>query len=159
MRDACHPERERSLCAGYRPGGSAKREINIREEIMEEEKKATLTIRDDEGTGFIQIAGDVVSNIAGLAATEVDGVSRLSGNVPNELISKLGRKNLSKGIRVTYGTDTFTIDVAVVVKFGFNIVDVSKAVQEKVAQALYTMTGLKVSRVNVRVSGIDFSEK
>ena len=83
MRDACHPERARSLCAGYLPGGSAKREINVREESMEEEKKATLTIRDDEGTGFIQIAGDVVSNIAGLAATEVDGVSRLSGNVPN----------------------------------------------------------------------------
>ncbi len=126
---------------------------------MEEEKKATLTIRDDEGAGFIQIAGDVVSNIAGLAATEVDGVARLSGNVPNELIAKLGRKNLAKGIRVTYTDATFTIDVSVVVRFGFNIVDVSAAVQERVAQALYTMTGLTVSKVNVRVSGIDFSEK
>ncbi len=125
---------------------------------MEEEKKATLTIRGDEGTGFIQIAGDVVSNIAGLAATEVDGVSRLSGNVPNELIAKLGRNNLAKGIRVTYADRTFTIDVSVVVKFGFNIVDVSTAVQERVSQALYTMTGLTVSKVNVRVSGIDFSE-
>ena len=126
---------------------------------MEEEKKATLTIRDDEGTGFIQIAGDVVSNIAGLAATEVDGVSRLSGNVPNELISKLGKKNLSKGIRVTYQNRTFTVDVSVVVKFGFNIVEVSKSVQEKVKQALLTMTGLSVSKVNVRVSGIDFSDR
>ena len=126
---------------------------------MEEEKKATLTIRDDEGIGFIQIADDVVSNIAGLAATEADGVARLSGNVPNELIAKLGRKNLAKGIRVTYTDATFTIDVSVVVRFGFNIVDVSAAVQERVAQALYTMTGLTVSKVNVRVSGIDFSEK
>jgi uncharacterized alkaline shock family protein YloU len=59
---------------------------------------------------------------------------------------------------VTYADRTFTIDVSVVVKFGFNIVDVSTAVQERVSQALYTMTGLTVSKVNVRVSGIDFSE-
>ena len=126
---------------------------------MEEEKKVVLTIKDDEGLGFIQIADDVVSNIAGLAVTEVDGVSKLTGNIPNELIAKLGKKNLSKGIRVTYAENTFTVDVSVVVKFGFNIVDVSKAVQDKVKQALFTMTGLKVSKVNVRVSGIDFSEK
>ncbi len=126
---------------------------------MEEEKKATLTIRDDEGIGFIQIADDVVSNIAGLAATEADGVARLSGNVPNELIAKLGKKSLSKGIRVTYADNTFTVDVSVIVKFGFNIVEVSRAVQEKVIQALLTMTGLTVSKVNVRVAGVDFSEK
>ena len=126
---------------------------------MEEEKKATLTIRDDEGIGFIQIADDVVSNIAGLAATEADGVARLSGNVPNELIAKLGKKSLSKGIRVTYADNTFTVDVSVIVKFGFNIVEVSRSVQEKVIQALLTMTGLTVSKVNVRVAGVDFSEK
>ena len=126
---------------------------------MEEEKKATLTIRDDEGIGFIQIADDVVSNIAGLAATEADGVARLSGNVPNELIAKLGKTSLSKGIRVTYADNTFTVDVSVIVKFGFNIVEVSRAVQEKVIQALLTMTGLTVSKVNVRVAGVDFSEK
>ena len=126
---------------------------------MEEEKKATLTIRDDEGIGFIQIADDVVSNIAGLAATEADGVARLSGNVPNELIAKLGKKSLSKGIRVTYADNTFTVDVSVIVKFGFNIVEVSRAVQEKEIQALLTMTGLTVSKVNVRVAGVDFSEK
>ena len=126
---------------------------------MEEEKKATLTLQDDEGIGLIRIADDVVSNIAGLAVTEVDGVSKLTGNIPNELISKLGKKNLSKGIRVVYADNTFTVDVSVVVKFGFNIVEVSKAIQEKVKQALLTMTGLTASKINVRVSGIDFSDK
>ena len=124
---------------------------------MEEEKKVALTSRDDEGIGFIRIADDVVSNIAGLAVTEVDGVARLTGNIPNELVAKLGKKNLSKGVRVTYADRTFTVDVSVVVKFGFNIVEVSQAIQEKVKQALFTMTGLTVSKVNVRVSGIDFS--
>ncbi len=125
---------------------------------MEEEKKSNLTLQDDDGIGFIRIADDVVSNIAGLAVTEVDGVARLAGNIPNELISKLGKKNLSKGIRVVYAEDHFTVDVSVVVKFGYNIVEVSKAIQDKVKQALYTMTGLTASKVNVRVSGIDFSE-
>jgi uncharacterized alkaline shock family protein YloU len=136
------------------------RNVRLKKEtVMEEEKKVTLTIQDEEGSGFIRIADDVVSNIAGLAVTEVDGVSRLTGNIPNELISKLGKKNLSKGIRVTYQNRTFTVDVSVVVKFGFNIVEVSKSVQEKVKQALLTMTGLSVSKVNVRVSGIDFSDR
>lgn len=125
---------------------------------MEEEKKSNLTLQDDDGIGFIRIADDVVSNIAGLAVTEVDGVARLAGNIPNELISKLGKKNLSKGIRVVYAEDHFTVDVSVVVKFGYNIVEVSKAIQDKVKQALHTMTGLTASKVNVRVSGIDFSE-
>ncbi len=135
------------------------RELYDREDNMEEEKKATLTIQDDDGIGFIRIADDVVSDIAGLAATEVDGVARLSGNVSDELVSKLGIKNLSKGIRVEYSENTFTVEVMVVVKFGFNIVEVSRAVQERVRQALLTMTGLSVSKVNVRVAGIDFSEK
>ena len=82
------------------------RELYDREDNMEEEKKATLTIQDDDGIGFIRIADDVVSDIAGLAATEVDGVARLSGNVSDELVSKLGIKNLSKGIRVEYSENT-----------------------------------------------------
>ena len=60
---------------------------------------------------------------------------------------------------MTYADNTFTVDVSVIVKFGFNIVEVSRAVQEKVIQALLTMTGLTVSKVNVRVAGVDFSEK
>ncbi len=126
---------------------------------MEEEKRSTLTITDEDGNGFIQVSDDVVSNIAGLAVTEVEGVAYLTGNIPNDLIAKLGKKNLSKGIRVNYSDKSFQIDVSVVVKFGFNIVQVSQAIQEKVKQALQTMTGLTPSEVNVKVSGIDFSEK
>ena len=116
------------------------RELYDREDNMEEEKKATLTIQDDDGIGFIRIADDVVSDIAGLAATEVDGVARLSGNVSDELLTKLGIKNLSKGIRVEYSENTFTVEVMVVVKFGFNIVEVSSAIQEKVIKSQMSKT-------------------
>lgn len=126
---------------------------------MEESKKATLTLTNEDGDGFIRISDDVVSNIAGLAATEVDGVSRLTGNVPGDRMAKRGKKGISKGINVVYEDNHIRIDVSIVVKFGFNIVDVSGAVQEKVKQALQTMTGLTPAVVNVRVSGIDFMEK
>ena len=124
---------------------------------MEEEKKEPLTIPTEGGEGFIQIADDVVTSIAGLAVAEVDGVARLTGNMPGEIVTKLGMKKLSKGIRFSYEQDSFRIDVSVIVKFGFNIVEVSSAIQEKVKQALQTMTGLTPSVVNVRVAGVDFS--
>ena len=124
---------------------------------MEEGKKETLTIQDEGGNGFIRISDDVVADIAALAVTEVDGVAHLSGGVSDEMISKISRKKLSKGIRVIFDEEGFRVDVSAVVKFGYNIVEVSTSIQEKVKQALQTMTGLMPAVVNVRVSGVDFS--
>lgn len=123
-------------------------------------KDTEFTVNDETETGIIQIADDVVSSIVGLACTEVDGVSKLTGGITRDIISKLGKNNLSNGIKVVYQEDNSVIvDVSVEVKFGFNIVEVSKAIQEKVKQSLLTMTGLRCDTVNVRVSSIDFSEK
>ena len=123
-------------------------------------KEAEYALNEETDTGIIQIADDVVSSIVGLACTEVDGVSKLTGGITRDIISKLGKNNLSNGIKVVYQEDNSVIvDVSVEVKFGFNIVDVSKAIQEKVKQSLLTMTALKCDTVNVRVSSIDFSEK
>jgi uncharacterized alkaline shock family protein YloU len=108
-----------------------------------------------ESGGVIQIANDVVSNIAGLAVMEVEGVSKLTGNITKELITKLGRKSLSKGIRLDFSGNELKVDVSIEVKFGYNIVNVSKNVQDRVRSNINTMTGLKVNMVNVRVSGID----
>ena len=124
---------------------------------MEEGKKETLTIQDEGGNGFIRISDDVVADIAALAVTEVDGVAHLTGGVSDEVVSKISRKKLSKGIRVIFDEEGFRVDVSAVVKFGYNIVEVSTSIQEKVKQALQTMTGLMPAVVNVRVSGVDFS--
>ena len=136
-------------------GGPRTVEENIMAETSKENK---VVLNNDENKGIIQIADDVVSSIVGLAVTEVDGVSKLTGDITREIISRLGKNNLSKGIKVTYEEDSVSVDVSVCVKFGYNIVDVSKAVQEKVKQSLLTMTGLKCSVVNVKVSSIDFAE-
>jgi uncharacterized alkaline shock family protein YloU len=131
----------------------------VEEDIMAETSKENkVVLNNDENKGIIQIADDVVSSIVGLAVTEVDGVSKLTGDITREIISRLGKNNLSKGIKVTYEEDSVSVDVSVCVKFGYNIVDVSKAVQEKVKQSLLTMTGLKCAVVNVKVSSIDFAE-
>lgn len=126
--------------------------------MAETSKENKVVLNNDENKGIIQIADDVVSSIVGLAVTEVDGVSKLTGDITREIISRLGKNNLSKGIKVTYEEDSVSVDVSVCVRFGYNIVDVSKAVQEKVKQSLLTMTGLKCSVVNVKVSSIDFAE-
>ena len=126
---------------------------------MSEKNISEKAYVEENSAGIIKIADDVVSSIVGLACTEVDGVAKLTGGITRDIIAKLGKNNLSNGIRVEYGEDdTVKVDVSVEVKFGYNIVEVSKAVQEKVMSSLLTMTGLTCNVVNVKVSSIDFSE-
>jgi uncharacterized alkaline shock family protein YloU len=109
--------------------------------------------------GKIQIADEVIQIIAGLAASEVDGVVDMTGSFAGGLTeSILGRKNLSKGVRVVFGEQdkTCTIDLSVVLDFGVNIPEVSTSVQEHVKRAVEGMTGLEVMNVNVHVSAIAF---
>ena len=129
--------------------------------VADTNKDYKYTLSEDSGEGIIQVADDVVSSIVGLAVTEVEGVSKLTGGISREIIAMLGKNNLSKGIVVTYENENkekIKVDVSVEIKFGYNIVEVSKNIQEKVKQSLLTMTGIECSTINVKVSGIDFSE-
>lgn len=118
------------------------------------ENKKTVDIYDANNIGEVQIADDVVAIIAGLAATDVEGVSALVGNVTNEIISKLGKKNLGKGIKVEVANSTVTVDMALILEYGYSIPKTSEQVQEKVKSAIENMTGLTVEEVNVRISGV-----
>lgn len=120
---------------------------------MAEDRKAYM-IKDDM-LGEVRIADEVVAIIAGLAATEVEGVSSMAGNITNELVSKLGMKNLSKGIKVDVKDNIVRVDVALNICFGYAIPEVSVKVQEKVKSAIENMTGLEVSSVNVRIAAVN----
>ncbi len=120
---------------------------------MAEDRKV-YRIKND-GLGEVQIADEVVAIIAGLAATEVEGVSSMAGNITNELVSKLGMKNLSKGIKVSVADGLVHVDVALNIAFGFAIPDVSAKVQEKVKNAIENMTGLEVAAVNIRIAAVE----
>jgi uncharacterized alkaline shock family protein YloU len=108
--------------------------------------------------GEVRIASDVVAAIAALAATEIDGVYSMAGNITNELIGKLGMKNLSKGVKILMEGGIVRVDMMVVVNYGYSIPEVSEQVQERVGQQIENMTGLSVSEVNVRIAGVKLEE-
>ena len=118
------------------------------------EKRTTYKLQDVGGIGEVKIADEVVTVIAGLAATEVEGVASMEGNITNELVSKLGMKNLSKGVKVEVTPESVAIDLALEMKYGYSILKVSEQVQERVKNAIESMTGLSVERVNVRIVGV-----
>ena len=112
------------------------------------------TLKESKGKGQVQIADEVVAIIAGLAATEIEGVASMAGNITNELVGKLGMKNLATGVRVEVSPASVIVDMALNVKYGYSIPDISKTVQEKVKTAIENMTGLTVSEVNIRIAGV-----
>ncbi len=122
---------------------------------MGKEVRNDYTIQLENDRGEIVIADEVIAVITGLAAMEVEGVASLAGNATRELISKIGIKTLSKGVKVDVLDDVVTVDAALNLKYGFNVRTVSGQVQEKVKAAIETMTGLKVADVNIRVAGIE----
>ena len=97
--------------------------------------------------------------IAGLAATEVDGVASMAGNITNELVSKLGMKNLSKGVKVEIVDSVVSVDLTLNIEYGMNILETSKKVQEKVKAAIENMTGLEVADVNIQIASVDMENE
>ena len=120
---------------------------------MAEDRKAYM-IKDDN-LGEVRIADEVVAIIAGLAATEVEGVSSMAGNITNELVSKLGMKNLSKGVKVDVTEDHVSVDLSLNLTYGYNIPEVSEAVQDRVKSAIENMTGLSVLDINIKIAGVN----
>ena len=123
------------------------------------EKRTTYKIQDVGGIGEVKIADEVVTIIAALAATEVEGVASMGGNITNELVSKLGMKNLSKGVKVEIVDSVVSVDLTLNIEYGMNILETSKKVQEKVKAAIENMTGLEVADVNIRVAGVEIPEE
>lgn len=116
--------------------------------------RKTLELPTQEELGAVAVADDVLCMIVGLAATEVEGVSALAGNITNELMSKVGVKSLTKGVRVEVEGTTAKVDLAVTVEYGYNIPITCGKVQSKVKAAIENMTGLTCSDVNIRIAGV-----
>lgn len=125
---------------------------------MAKEQTSREYITKKKELGEVRIASDVVAAIAALAATEIDGVYSMAGNITNELIGKLGMKNLSKGVKILMEGGIVRVDMMVVVNYGYSIPEVSEQVQERVGQQIENMTGLSVSEVNVRIAGVKLEE-
>ncbi len=116
--------------------------------------RSAVVLKDEENVGIVQIADDVVAMIASLAATEVEGVSAMAGNITNALMSKVGVKKLTKGVKVDVLEGNVTIDLALTMEYGYNIPATCQKVQAKVKAAVENMTGLICTDVNIRIAGV-----
>jgi len=126
-------------------------EVGRVDQILEQEA------RTDFGT--IKIANEVVAIIAGLAATEIEGVAGMSGGIAGGITELLGRKNLAKGVKVEVGEKEAAVDLFIVVNFGVRIPEVAIKIQENVKKAIEGMSGLKVVEVNVHIQGVVFPQE
>ena len=126
---------------------------------MAKDERNIYTIQNDAGKGEVKIADEVVAIIAALAATEVEGVASMAGNITNELISRLGMKNLSKGVKVDVLEGVVTVSLTLNLKYNYSVVEVSGKVQEKVKNAIENMTGLEVADVNNKVAGVEMENQ
>ncbi len=125
---------------------------------MEKEmRNDTCKLQESGDIGTVQIADEVVAMIASLAATEVEGVCSMAGTISNELMSKVGVKNLTKGVRVEVIRSSVKVELAVLMEYGYNIPGTSRKVQERVKNAIENMTGLTVTDVNVRIAGVNLN--
>lgn len=118
---------------------------------MGENKDYLSTVQEN---GSVHISEEVIATIAAMAATEVEGVSGLNGNLGSNIAEMLGRKSLGKGIRLSLAGDVISIDCFVVATYGYSVVEIAKNVQERVSTAVESMTGRPVQCVNVDICGI-----
>lgn len=124
---------------------------------MSEQKEYWMTTHDQ---GSIKISEDVVASIAAVATSETDGVSGLYSSFTNDIVSFLGKKTPTKGVKVTFHSDnTVDIDICYLACFGSNICDVSKNVQENVKSSVESMTNLDIGNINIHIAGVTFNKE
>lgn len=122
------------------------------DKVIQETEENEISTTDNTG---IKISNEVVASIAGVAVSEVAGVYSMAGGIAGGISEVLsGKKNLSRGIKVEVGEKDTKIDVNIIVEYGVRIPDVAFEIQGRVKKAVETMTGLKVSGVNIHVQGI-----
>ena len=119
------------------------------------DNKETVIHLEDQGN--VHISEDVVASIAALAASEVEGVS-MTAVSGSGVVDLLGKKNLSRGIKITTEKSGTNVDVYILVAYGLAIPAVAKKVQTKVQAAMESMTGLQIGDINVHVNGVAFDK-
>ena len=112
-----------------------------------------------DAIGSVKISEEVVGIVAGVAAMEVNGVAGMSSSLTGGIAELLGKKNLSKGVKVELGETNALVGISLVVEYGCRIPDVAWEVQEKVKKAIESMTGLEVTKVDVFVNGVALAKE
>jgi|SRR5699024_3018271 len=117
-------------------------------------EKSLLNVSSDSELGNVEIAPEVIETIAGLAASEVDGVASMRGNFASDVVERFGKVSHSKGVKVEISESRIQIDMYVVIQYGVSIPKVAQQLQTNIRQSLKNMTALAVDEINVHVVGI-----
>ena len=115
------------------------------------EENVKTGIYDDK----IKISEEVIATIAGIAASETENMAAMSGGIASNIAGMLGKKSMSKGIKVELNNDEVTLDLSLIIQYGAKIHEVARKIQQRVRNAVEEMTGLKVVTVNVNVIGLN----
>lgn len=115
--------------------------------------------QENNGLGKVEIAPEVIEVIAGIAASEVEGVAQMRGNFATGVVERLGKKNHGKGVKVELTEEGIKVDVYCIMKFGVSIPNVAQKIQDNIRQALLNMTALEAQEVNIHVVGIMFENQ
>lgn len=131
--------------------------------MSEFDEQSTRDLEDDASDLFndsdsMMITDEAIAVMAGVAASEVRGVSGMSGGFAGDIAEVFGRRNLSKGVKVITKNDTTTVDLFVIVKYGYRIPDLAYEIQETVKSTIENLSGIEVDSVNIHIQGIDYSE-
>ncbi|WP_018660628.1 Asp23/Gls24 family envelope stress response protein [Heyndrickxia acidiproducens] len=126
---------------------------------MAETNQMLAMQHDNEDLGKVEIAPEVIEVIAGIAASEVDGVAQMRGNFASGVAERLGKKNHGKGVKVELTEENITVDVYCTMNFGVSIPTVAQKVQDNIRQALFNMTALEATEVNIHIVGIQFENQ
>ena len=121
-----------------------------------DEQILEVEVQNQENTNTVKIANDVVATIAGIAASEIEGVAGMSGNMVSGLSQMLGKKQLTKGVKVEITDNDVALDISIIIVYGRKIPEVAGNIQLAVSTAVGDMTGLNVTTVNVHVTGVQF---
>lgn len=124
---------------------------------MSENVQDNIHVVTNDNNGKVTFANDVIAVIAGLAASEIEGIAGMSGSIMGDIAEILGKKNLTKGVKVEVGNEETAIDLFVIVNYGVKIHEVCAEVQKAVKSAVENMTGLKVVEVNINIQGVNIS--
>ena len=120
------------------------------------ENREYITYPDEKGS--INISEEVIAVIAANAAVEVEGVASLSASLGKDLAELLGKKNISKGVKISVSEEAVTADIFVMVRLGYAVNEVGMKVQQRVLSAIQDMTGFAIEAVNVHICGISFEK-
>ena len=116
--------------------------------------KSVHLIGESSFGGQIYAANEVFALVVGHNATEIKGVMGLSDLNTGELITKMTDKNLGKALRLDLGKENMSVLVGIIVLAGSNLLEVSKAVQKKVADSVENIIGVSLSAVNVQITDV-----